>query len=310
MCSSENDGKKKRTSTKSPSPPKKSDEPIVNGSEKSPTSNGTKSPPEKTTKKETTKKSSAKKSSKKVVTPKATKIKKEPEIDSSPNAEIKTEETAPVDVKMDSIKTEENDTEPSSEKKETPEPVKKTNNLTAFFTRKSDDKSKDNNSQAGIDYNPGKKNYHPINDAFWKHGERVPYLALTQTFAMVEDISGRLRTIEVLSNFLRSVIVLSPDDLLACVYLCMNQLAPTYEGLELGVAETSLMKVIAQTTGRSMSQVKADSKDTGDLGIVAERSKSNQRMMFVPAPLTVNGVFLKLKEIAKMSGHAVSNCFK
>lgn len=112
--------------------------------------------------------------------------------------------------------------------------------------------------------------------------------------------------IEVLSNFLRSVIVLSPNDLVACVYLSLNQLAPAYEGLELGIAETTLMKVIGQTTGRSMAQIKTDAQSTGDLGIVAERSKSNQRMMFTPAPLTVEGVFVKVKEIAKMSGHAVS----
>lgn len=111
--------------------------------------------------------------------------------------------------------------------------------------------------------------------------------------------------IEILANFFRSVILLSPSDLIACVYLSLNQLAPAYEGLELGIAETSLMKVIAQTTGRTLAQVKTDAQNTGDLGIVAERSKSNQRMMFTPAPLTVEGVFFKLKEIAKMSGHSV-----
>lgn len=134
---------------------------------------------------------------------------------------------------------------------------------------------------------------------------RVPYLALTKTFEQIEEISGRLRMIEVLANFFRSVIVLSPDDLVACVYLCQNQLAPAYEGLELGIAETSLMKVIAQTTGRSFAQIKTDAKSTGDLGLVAEQSKSNQRMMFVPAPLTVKGVFSKIKDISKMTGSSV-----
>lgn len=111
--------------------------------------------------------------------------------------------------------------------------------------------------------------------------------------------------IEILANFFRSVILLCPSDLIACVYLSLNQLAPAYEGLELGIAETSLMKVVAQTTGRSMAQIKADAQSTGDLGIVAEKSKSTQRMMFTPAPLTVEGVFTKLKDIAKMSGHSV-----
>lgn len=55
-------------------------------------------------------------------------------------------------------------------------------------------------------------------------------MALARTFEIIEDISGRLRMIEVLANFLRSVIVLSPSDLVACVYLSLNQLAPAYEG--------------------------------------------------------------------------------
>lgn len=135
---------------------------------------------------------------------------------------------------------------------------------------------------------------------------RTPYLALAKTFEAIEEISGRLRMIEVLANFLRSVILLSPNDLVACVYLSLNQLAPAYEGLELGLAETTLMKVIAQTTGRTLAQIKTDAQSTGDLGIVAERSKSTQRMMVTPAPLSVDSVFTKLKEIAKMSGHAVS----
>lgn len=65
------------------------------------------------------------------------------------------------------------------------------------------------------------------------------------------------------------------------------------------------MKAIAQCTGRTLAQIKADVQEVGDLGIVAEGSRSNQRTMFQPAPLTVPVVYSKLKEIAQMTGHAV-----
>ncbi|KAK6187602.1 hypothetical protein SNE40_005593 [Patella caerulea] len=155
-----------------------------------------------------------------------------------------------------------------------------------------------------IDYNPKKSKYHPIDDACWKHKEKVPYLALAKTFEAIEDTSARLKMIEILSNFLRSVIVLSPDDLLCCIYLCLNQLAPAYEGLELGVGDTVLMRAIAQTTGRSMDLLKSALHEKGDLGLVAESSRSTQKMMFAPAKLTVPGVFSKLKDIANLTGNS------
>lgn len=76
--------------------------------------------------------------------------------------------------------------------------------------------------------------------------------------------------------------------------------------MELGVAETNIMKAIAQATGRSLDKIKADAAEKGDLGLVAESSRSNQRTLFQPQPLMVSGVFTKLKEIAAMTGQAVS----
>jgi len=54
-----------------------------------------------------------------------------------------------------------------------------------------------------------------------------------------------------------------------------------------------------------MVQVKSDVNKTGDLGTVAEKSKSNQKTMFKPARLTIKSVFDKLKDISEMTGHAV-----
>ncbi|XP_056912726.1 DNA ligase 1 isoform X2 [Takifugu flavidus] len=157
------------------------------------------------------------------------------------------------------------------------------------------------------DYNPARPNYHPVDHASWTRDQKVPYLAVARTFEKIEEDSGRLRNIETLSNLFRSVLLLSPDDLLSCVYLCLNQLGPAYQGMELGVGETVLMKAVAQATGRQLDKIKAEAQERGDLGLVAESSRSNQRMMFQPASLTVGGVFRKLKEIASMTGNSAMN---
>ncbi|XP_056116079.1 DNA ligase 1 [Rhinichthys klamathensis goyatoka] len=172
---------------------------------------------------------------------------------------------------------------------------------------------KENKSEKGVEspvqskYDPSRAQYHPIDHACWSRGQKVPYLAVARTFEKIEEDSGRLKNIETLSNFLRSVILLSPDDLLCCVYLCLNQLGPAYQGLELGIGETVLMKAVAQATGRQLDKIKAEAQEKGDLGLVAESSRSNQTMMFKPAILTAGGVFSKLKEIANMSGNSVIN---
>ena len=57
-----------------------------------------------------------------------------------------------------------------------------------------------------------------------------------------------------------------------CTY--MLQVGPAYEGLELGVGESLLIKAIAGTTGRTVQHIKADKVEKGDLGIVAEVSGS------------------------------------
>lgn len=108
--------------------------------------------------------------------------------------------------------------------------------------------------------------------------------------------------IEILANYFRTVFLLSPDDLLCSVYLCLNQLAPAYvgkwnsllifitkwplfnvvftSGLELGVGEGIIIKALAQATGRAPDKVKAEATAKGDLGLVAETSKGTQKTLF------------------------------
>nr|XP_009858016.1 DNA ligase 1-like [Ciona intestinalis] len=194
-------------------------------------------------------------------------------------------------------------TSPKKEKQDSTPAAKPPKKFSSFFQSK--DVAPEDNDEKKIKpdaYNPGRKNYHPVDHACWENGKKVPYLALARTFSLIEETSGRLRTIEILSNFLRSVIALSPNELITCIYLSLNKLAPAYEGIELGIGENLLMKAVAEATGRNIAKIKVDVGNTGDLGLVAENSRSNQKMMFTPAALTVDGVFKKLKQIAAISG--------
>ena len=44
-------------------------------------------------------------------------------------------------------------------------------------------------------------------------------------------------------NCFRTIIATTPEDLLPTVYLCTNQVAPSHEGIELGIGDATLVKV-------------------------------------------------------------------
>ncbi|KZT02686.1 ATP-dependent DNA ligase [Laetiporus sulphureus 93-53] len=140
----------------------------------------------------------------------------------------------------------------------------------------------------------------------WKAGDPVPYLALVKVFSLIEATTKRLEKTALLTAFFLLVIQRSAKgdskSLLQSVYLCINRLSPDYEGIELGIGESLLVKAISESTGRSLAVVKADLKKKGDLGLVAMASKNSQTTLLKPKPLTVPNVFSSLKEIALSSG--------
>lgn len=75
----------------------------------------------------------------------------------------------------------------------------------------------------------------------------------------------------------------------------------------MGIGEALLMKAIANATGRPISAIKSDFEEHGDLGLVAQASRSNQSTMFKPKRLTCPAVFKGLNEIAMASGQSAVN---
>ena len=137
----------------------------------------------------------------------------------------------------------------------------------------------------------------------WKKGEPVPYLFLANVFENISETTKRLEIAEMLTNAFRTVIVTNPDDLLAAVYLASNTIAPQHEGVDLGIGDATLVKILAEATGRKESAIRADYKEQGDLGIVASMSRSTQKTMFAPPKLTMSGVLKEFRAIATTEGN-------
>ena len=92
-------------------------------------------------------------------------------------------------------------------------------------------------------------------EATWKKGEPVPYSHLANMFEKVEAITKRLEITAIVTKALRAVIETTPNDLLPCVYLCVNKLASAHEGVELGIGDMILKKALGEATGRQVLHV-------------------------------------------------------
>lgn len=161
----------------------------------------------------------------------------------------------------------------------------------------------------------------------------APYALLAYAFSLIEGTTKRIEKTCYLTSLLHTIISRSragadadAGTLLQTVYLCINRLSPDYEGIELGIGESLLIKAIGESTGRKPQSVKEDLKKEGDLGLVAmvgpllqkdpdddgveelcQNSKARQQTLgLVKAkPLTVAFVFSQLKVIATTTGHQV-----
>jgi DNA ligase-1 len=143
-------------------------------------------------------------------------------------------------------------------------------------------------------------------------GARVRYEFVAETYRDLEAASGRLALIERLAELVRQ----TPDELLPTVcLLCQGQIAPDFAGVELGMAERMAARALAQVLDLTGEQVLAVARETGDLGMAAERLLADvtgrrgpgnpegvPRSIEPAATLEVETVFAGLHEVAEAQG--------
>ncbi|KAH9306523.1 hypothetical protein KI387_010927, partial [Taxus chinensis] len=136
----------------------------------------------------------------------------------------------------------------------------------------------------------------------WCAGESAPYLHLARTFDLVEQESGKLKTTVMLCNMFRSLLALSPEDVLSTIYLCTNRIAPDHENVDLNIGGSTVIAAIEDAFGTPKTRLKEMYNNMGDLGDVAQVCRQTQSMLSVPRPLSIHQVFLALQQISKEGG--------
>ncbi|PVV03698.1 hypothetical protein BB560_001819 [Smittium megazygosporum] len=135
-----------------------------------------------------------------------------------------------------------------------------------------------------------------------KDSNGIYYSEICRMFEQVEQTTKRLEITDITAKYFFKMMSLGSDHLTKCVYLCVNQVAPEYKGIELGVGESLLLKAIASATGKNMTAVKEEVEKCGDLGLVAKNFRTNQRTLFPMPKLTINKVFDTFYEISTSTG--------
>ena len=75
---------------------------------------------------------------------------------------------------------------------------------------------------------------------------RVPYEALANCFFAIESTTKRLQILDILCNFFRCVLSTTPADLIPCVNMAANRLAPAFAGVEIGIGDSIMIKAIVE----------------------------------------------------------------
>jgi len=128
----------------------------------------------------------------------------------------------------------------------------------------------------------------------------MQFARVVDAYEKIEATTKRLEMTELLVGLLRDT---PKEDLDKVVYLTQGRIHPDYEGIELGLAEKMVMRVLAHATGLEDARVMRLWKEKGDLGLVAQEAIGARRQKpLESSPLTVSTVYQHLDAIAREAG--------
>ncbi|KAI9442212.1 DNA ligase [Lactarius indigo] len=136
----------------------------------------------------------------------------------------------------------------------------------------------------------------------WPTTTRAPYSFLAHALCTLSGTRSRIVILNTLTNALRTLARYDPPSLLPSLYLLSNSYVPQYVQLELGLGPSIISKAIQHVSGITPVALKRLYNQTGDPGDVAFLAKCSVRTLVPHAPLTIQGIYDVLLDIAHVKG--------
>ena len=119
-------------------------------------------------------------------------------------------------------------------------------------------------------------------------------------FAKIEAEASRLAMSATVAELLSKC---SKAEAKPLIYIIEGNIAPAYEGLDVGIGEKLAIRAISQVSGRAEAQVAADYKKSGDLGTTAETFLTRKSQMSLSSsPNELLKVYSSFLKISRLSG--------
>ncbi len=119
--------------------------------------------------------------------------------------------------------------------------------------------------------------------------------------SVIEKISSTLELTARIAAFIRKVE--DDDDLYNVIHFLMGRVFPPWDEREIGVGVGLIYEALRQVTGVSKSRIEQLIKETGDLGLAAEKLlKEKKQTTLFQEELTIKRVKEIFEEMAKLSG--------
>jgi len=128
----------------------------------------------------------------------------------------------------------------------------------------------------------------------------MDYEKLADTYEKLEKTSAKLGKRDILAELIKKA---PEDDLDKVALLITGRVFPVSAQEELGIASKMMMRAISKSTGFPEKNIVKEFKESGDLGIVAEKLvKSKRQSILMKRELTVDHVFKNLRKLPDITG--------